>query len=175
MLVTNDRMLAERVRYLSSHAKDPNRTFWHPEIGYMYRMSNPQAALGLAQLERIEEFVAKKRQIFSWYQERLAGIAGLALNIEPPNTRNNYWMTSIVLEGKFPLGRDELAAKLKERQVDTRPFFYAISSFPMYRKAPNPVAYHLGVNGLNLPSGVMLTEEQVDYVARQVRELLGVV
>lgn len=174
MLVTDDAGLASRARFFGSHAKDPNRSFWHPEVGYMYRMSNPQAALGLAQLERLEEFVAAKRRIFGWYHDRLGGIDGLRMNAEPAGTHSNYWMSSIILDRAFNVTRDELMAKLHERKVDTRPFFYPITAMPMYRRAQNPVSYHLGANGMNLPSGVRLTEEQVDYVARQVREVLGV-
>lgn len=172
MLVTDDAQLAQRARYFSSHAKDPNRSFWHPEVGYMYRMSNPQAALGLAQLERLEEFVAAKRRIFGWYRDRLGGISGLRLNAEPAGTRANYWMNSIILNHPFRVSRDELMQQLHDRKVDTRPFFYPITALPMYRRAINPVSYHLGANGMNLPSGVLLTEEAVDYVARQVRDIL---
>ena len=174
ILVTNDVEIYEKAKYWGNNAKDSKKMFWHSDIGYMYRMANLLAALALGQLERIEEFVNKKRQIFLWYKKRLQHIEGLSLNVEKDWAKNIFWMSSIVLDKDFNISRDKVMAKLKERLIDTRPFFYPISMFPMYNKptVDNPVAYHIGPNGINLPSGVNLTEEQIDYIARQVKDIL---
>ena len=174
MLVTNSSDIYEKAKYWGNNAKDSHRMFWHTDIGYMYRMSNLLAALGLGQLERVDEFVDKKRQIFHWYQKRLGNIKGLLLNTEKKWAKNIYWMSSIVLDRDFGITREKVMIRLKERLVDTRPFFYPMSMFPMYksRSINNPIAYHIGPNGINLPSGVNLTENQVDYISEQVKDVL---
>ena len=172
MLVTNDPAYYERARSLRVHGRDPEKEFWHTDIGYMYRMSNIQAALGVGQLEHIEPMVAKKRQIFHWYKERLEGSPRLTLNTENAWSESNYWMTSIVLDETYD--RTAFRAALLAHGIDTRPFFYPISSLPMYHRGEvtTPVSHCLGRQGINLPSGVMLSEEKVDYIARAVLELV---
>ncbi len=174
MVVTDSDDLYEKVTYWGNHAKDSSKAFWHTNIGYMYRMANLLAAIGLAQLERNESFINKKRKIFSWYKKRLGNIEGLSLNVERKGTKSIYWMSSIVLDRDFGVTRDELMAKLREAKVDTRPFFYPLSMFPMWKEHDTPAAHHVGTQGINLPSGVMLTEEQVDYVCSQIKKLLKV-
>jgi perosamine synthetase len=176
MFVTDDEALFERVRHLGDHGRHPHIPFFISAVGYKYKMSNLQAALGLAQLERIEELVARKRQIFGWYRQRLAGVPGLQLNVERPWARNIYWMSSVVLDESLGISRDALIAGLKQRQIDSRPFFPPMSSFPMFtnRAEANPVAYRIARQGLNLPSGHNLTEEIVDRVCGSLRDVLGV-
>ncbi len=176
MLVTSDPALLERARYMNDHGRDPHEAFVNTAIGYKYKMSNLQAALGLGQLERIEEMVAKRRVIFEWYRERLQGTSGLSLNVERPWARNIYWMTSIVLGPEHSIGRDEVMTGLKQRNIDSRPFFLPISSFPMFesRQHVNPVAYNVSHRGINLPSGHNLTEADVDRVCESLLEVLGV-
>src|SRR5438046_8211939 len=99
MFSTNNRALHERVLRLRDHGRPPgDRTFWNTEVGYKYKMSSLQAALGLAQLERIEALTARKRDIFGWYREALAGVPGVTLNHEPAGTRNSYWMVTAVID-----------------------------------------------------------------------------
>lgn len=172
MIVTNNAELYEKASYWGNHAKEKNKIFWHDNIGYMYRMANLLAALGLGQLQRNEKFIAKKRKIFGWYKERLKDIDGISMNIEKEGTKSIYWMSSIVLDKDFGLTRDEIIAKLKEKKIDTRPFFYPLSMFPMWKEQKTPNAHHVGLNGINLPSGVNLTEEQVVYVSEQVKNIL---
>jgi perosamine synthetase len=166
MLVTDDEGLFLRAKYLGDHGRDTKRAFVNTAIGFKYKMSNLQAAMGLAQIERIEELVERKRLIFRWYQERLSGVRGLTLNIERPWARNIYWMTSIVLDDSCGLSRDAVIAGLKEQGVDSRPFFFPVSSFPMFesREAQNPVAYDVSRRGINLPSGHNLTQQDIDRV-----------
>jgi perosamine synthetase len=174
MFVTDDEALFERVRHLGDHGRHPHIPFAISEVGYKYKMSNLQAALGLAQLERIEELVAKKRQIFGWYRRRLEGVPGLRLNAERPWARNIYWMSSVVLDDRPGVGRDAVIAGLKQWNIDSRPFFPPMSSFPMFasRADANPVAYRLARQGINLPSGHNLTEETVDQVCRRLLDVL---
>ncbi len=173
--VTSNPIFHDRAKSLYDHGRDFGRQFWvHEYGGYMYKMSNLHAALALAQLERVEEFVAKKRELFSWYTEGLNDVDCLVLNKPLPNTLSNMWMSSFVLKSNSPVTREALRAKLKERMIDTRPFFYPISMFPMYasRKFNNPNAYRVALNGINLPSGVERTEEEVVYICEQVKEIL---
>lgn len=175
MLVTNDHDLLKKAEYLNNHGEEPGKKFWQTSVGYTFEMTNIQAALGLGQLERLEEFVDKKRQIFDWYHARLKDIEGISMNMERPNTKSNRWMPSIILDRDFGITREEIRGKLKEEYlVDTRPFFYPISMFPMYEEQDTPVAHHIGLNGINLPSGLSLTEEIVDYVSASVRKVLKV-
>lgn len=173
MLVTNSEKLYQEAKYINNHGEDPNKKFWQTSVGYTFEMSNIQAALGLAQLERIEEFVDKKRKIFDWYYERLKDVDGISLNSERPNTKSNRWMSSIILDKDFGISRDQLRAELKKKLIDTRPFFYPISMFPMYKEQNTPVAHHLGLDGINLPSGLMLQEEEVNYIATVLKNILN--
>ena len=172
-LLTDDEDLKKKAWFYNDHCRDPERTLFNIDIGYKYKISNLQAAIGLAQMEKIEQIVAQKRQIFSWYQERLGDIEELALNIEKPETRNIYWMSSIVLGDQIKYGRDEFISKLKERMIDSRPMFHPISSFPMFDNADNPVAYKVPMRGINLPSGHERREEEIDYICAHIRDLLG--
>lgn len=175
MLVSNDDELFEKAVYLNDHGEAKNfKKFWQTSVGYEFEMSNLQAALGLAQLERIDKFVAKKRQIFDWYYKRLQHIEGISLNSERPGTKSNRWMSSIILDRDFGIERDELREALKKKKIDTRPFFYPISMFPMYKEQNTPVAHHVGLRGINLPSGLQITEEEVDYISRTLSRILGV-
>ena len=172
MLVTDNTELFEKVKHYSEHGRS-GVGFDISDIGFKYKMSNLQAALGLAQLKRIEELVGKKRRIFSWYLDELGEIDGLRINggmtdhIQP-----SYWMTSIVLEREFRVCRNVLMEKLKDRKIDTRPFFPPISSFRMFKLVDNPTAIFLGNNGINLPSGHRITWDEVKYVCDCIKEIL---
>jgi perosamine synthetase len=176
MLVTNNEELYERVKFLGDHGRDKQRPFQIARVGYKYKMSNIQAALGLAQVERIEELVAKKREIHGWYRQRLENVPGLNLNAERAWARNIYWMSSAVLDENLGVRRDGLMAGLKERHIDSRPFFPPMSSFPMFRCAEdrNPVAYRVSRCGINLPSGHNLSEDDVDRVCNAILEMITV-
>jgi len=173
MFVTNNKKLFERVSYLNAHAEDPHRKFWQTGVGYTFELPNVTAALGLAQLERIDELVKKKRQIFDWYNAHLSKIDGISINTERKKTKSNKWMTSFILNKKFKFTRDKLIAELKKYNIDSRPFFYPISSFPMYKNAHSPIAYHTGLNGINLPSGYECTKKEIDYICAVIKYLLS--
>ena len=174
MLVTDDYELFNRALHFANHGRSGSG-FDISEVGYKYKMSNLQAAWGLAQLERIGELVGKRQQIFEWYRHELKGVDGLQLNkfinyIESPN----YWMTSIVLKKDFGITRDELMTKLYGHGIDTRPFFPQMGSFVMFKSYNNPVAKYYGRNGINLPSGHNLMHEEVIYVCDCLKKILGV-
>lgn len=182
MLVTNDDELLARSAVQRDHGRAPGDvSFFNREIAQKYRMSAMQAALGLAQLERLDELVARKREIFGWYRARLSGVSGLALNPEPPDVVPAYWMVTVVPDMSLGVGKRALIERLSDRGIDARPFFYPLSSLPAYASRPeaksaatrNPVAYRLSETGVNLPSGLNLTEELVDRVCRAVVESLG--
>ena len=175
MVVSSDDALMERIRFLADHGRHPTIPFLIQEVGYKYKLSNLQAAMGLAQLERIEELVGKKRVIYGWYKARLSDVPEVALNAEREWARNIMWMSSVVL--RDGIDRAAVMKGLKEKGVDSRPFFPPVSSFPMFEShaQKNPVAYRLGRQGINLPSGHNLTEDEVAYVSRSLREVLAAV
>jgi perosamine synthetase len=180
MVVTNDDELADRLRYLKDHGMSPERRYYHTELAFNYRLTNLQAALGLAQLEQIEDFIARKRAIFKQYAQILSGIPGAQLNVEQPGMRNVFWMISLVLGEQITLDREELGARLRAHSIDWRPFFVPMHTLPhladyraVGREGPGcPVSDRLARRGLCLPSGCNLDPEEVQYVAGTVRELI---
>lgn len=174
MIVTNDSELFDKIKHFAEHGRSSSG-FDISDIGYKYKMSNLQAAWGCAQLERIDELVAKKRLLYSWYKEELDGIEGLLLNKESNDVENPiFWMNSIVLDKNFGITRDEVMKVLKDEDIDTRPFFPPMSSFKMFKCMYNPIATHIGENGINLPSGHNLTRDEVHYVCLCIKKILGV-
>jgi perosamine synthetase len=177
MLVTDSKALYQRCLFQRDHGRDNTqpKMFWNTEVAYKYKMSSMQAALGLAQLERIEEIVARKRQIFFWYQEALADVEGIILNTEEPWIKNTYWMVTILLDQNLGITKETLIHDLKERKIDARPFFYPLSSLPAYQsksQTDNKVAFSLSPFGINLPSGFNLTQEQVIYIVNALKTLI---
>lgn len=170
LLTTDDAALAERARFLRDHAMSPEKRYWHPEVGYNYRMTNLQAALGVAQMEQIEAFIARKREIARAYNRLLGDVPGLVLPPEASWATSVYWMYSLLVTDGFPLTRDALRDHLRRQEIDSRPFFYPIHEMPPYRQAESlPVAERLSRQGINLPSGVTLTDEDIERVAEAIR------
>ncbi len=165
IIVTDNQAWAERAFFLENQGRYPENPYWHPELAYNYRMTNIQAALGLAQLERIDEMLAIRCRNAAHYSRRLAEVPGLTLPPCMPWAQNVYWMYSVIVEDEFGLSRDDLRAKLRQAGIETRPFFYPVHALPMYNTGQSlPVAAELSRRGLNLPSGATLTAEQIDYV-----------
>jgi perosamine synthetase len=182
MLLTDDESLYQRSRIITDHGRRPgDRAFWNAEIGQKYKMSSLQAALGLAQLERIEELVARKRQIFGWYRAGLDRAPGISLNAEPDGTRNSVWMVTAVMDAALGWTKEALAKALAADGIDTRPFFYPLSSLPAYAASPqvevagkrNRVAYDISPRAINLPSALSLTEDQVGFVCDRLTMLVS--
>jgi perosamine synthetase len=172
LLTTDDDALAEKVRFLRDHAMSPEKRYWHTEVGYNYRMTNLQAALGVAQMERIEEFIAKKRHIALTYNQGLREIDSITLPPEASWATSVYWMYSILLANDFPLSRDEVMLSLRQQNIDSRPFFYPIHVQPPYQADISlPVAEDLSRRGINLPSAVTLNEEDIQRIVQALRKM----
>lgn len=175
MFVTNDSQLYERVLTLSNHgrARSQTKQFWPDVVGYKYKMSNIQAAIGCAQMERIDELVTRKREIFFRYTSGLEGLFGLTVNPEPPNTRNGYWMPTVVFSSKIAVSRDVLFKAFQSDNIDGRDFFSPLSTLPMFASQPdNVVAYDLPRRAINLPSYHDLKPEEQERVIACVRSVL---
>jgi perosamine synthetase len=170
MLATNDPVLADRVRQLNNHGRAANdpRQFWPSELGYKFKMSNIQAALGCAQLERLDALVDRKRKIFQHYQRRFtAALPDARMNPEPTGCFNSYWMPTLVLPPRLAHRRDAVLAALRERGIDARIVFHALSDTPVgsgLALAPTPVAHAVAASGLNLPTYHDMTLEDQDVV-----------
>jgi perosamine synthetase len=181
MLVTSNEALYRRVLVLRDHGRAPGPvTFINDEVAYKYKMSALQAALGLAQLERLDELVEHRRMLFGAYREGLGDIEGLTLNAEPEGVKNSYWMVTAVLDPSWGIDKTQLGARLKERGIDTRPVFNPLSSLPAFASEPdaararerNTAAYALSPFGINLPTAGCLTRDDVAYVCHAVRGVL---
>ena len=178
MVLTDDLQLAQKARSLRNLCFQPERRFYHQELGHNFRMTNLQAALGLAQLERIEQIIARKRWMGTEYTRRLQDISGLQLPVEEPWARSVYWMYGVVLSEETGMDAAEFAKRLADRDVQTRPFFLGMHEQPVFHRRglfegeSHPVAERIARQGLYLPSGLTLTEGQLEHVVRAVREVL---
>ena len=179
MVVTNDSKLAERARRFRNLCFGRDQRFSHTELGYNFRMTNLQAAVGLAQLERIDDHLARKRRLAARYAERLGELGGVQLPVERPNVTNVYWMYGIVLDDGLPLDAATLGARLKAQGVDSRPFFLGMHEQPVLRELglfageTYPVTERLARRGLYLPSGLNLSETEIDQVCLAVKRCLA--
>ncbi len=179
MLVTNDPEIAERCRSLRNLCFEPQQRFVHQELGWNLRMSNLHAAIGVAQLERLDEFVARKRAMGKRYTELLADIPGIELPLARTDYAENiYWVYGIVLKAEVPFDAKVVRQKLAAAQIGTRPFFWCMHEQPIFAKmglfagVSCPVAERLARRGFYLPSGIALTESQIDRVTSSLREIL---
>ena len=175
MVTTNDAALERVLRRLRDHAFDPERHFWHEYLGFNYRMTNLQAAVGLAQTERLAEIVAARRRLRTLYEERLRVIPGLVLPGEDAGARSVFWMYAIRVEAAFGTSRDELRRQLAARGIETRTFFVPIHVQPVYfdryRGRRFPVAESLCRDGLYLPTSEALGERDVDWICGEIAEI----
>lgn len=179
MAVTDDGALAARMRFLADHGRRPGDvSFRNEEVAYKYKMSAMQAALGSAQLSRLDELVALKRRIFRWYDERLGDDQRVVLNEHRQGLFNSVWMSTVIVDPGVGLDKVELARRLAARGIATRPFFDPLSSLPAFRQGAadrsgdRPVARALARTGLNLPSALTLGEDDVERVCRALRAAL---
>lgn len=182
MVVTNRDDLFDRISAMRDHGRNRanHRYFTTDEIGFKYRMSGLQAAFGRAQLSRIDELLDKKKRIFGWYDERLNDIPGIRLNYDRPEVTNSFWMVTLVVDRSYGLSTNEMMQYFDQHAIDTRPFLPPLSSLTAFAEYEtvcgaadrNPVAYDIAARSINLPSALMLDEEQVDRVCTDLRELL---
>lgn len=172
MITTDNKDLYNRLRYLRDHAMSKEKRYWHTECGFNYRMTNLQAALGCAQMERIDELMERKQQIFRCYQAHLKDIPGISLNRTNDWATNAYWLVCIEIESYDEQQRDELIGRLKEKGIDTRPYFYPMSSMPYLTPADTPFAYSRSQKGLNLPTYFDLTKGDIDHICNVIKQVI---
>lgn len=175
MFVTNDQALYERLLTLSNHgrARGQTRQFWPDVVGFKYKMSNVQAAIGCAQLERVEDLVRGKRAVFEAYQAHLSALP-LLMNPERAGTVNGYWMPSIVVDSGVPFDREMLLQAFSGDNIDGRVFFWPLTQLPMFQaQSEHRVAYALPARAVNLPSYHDLAEADIERVARLVRDAVS--
>jgi perosamine synthetase len=179
MIVTNDAQIADKARRLKDQAFSPQRRFLHTNIGFNYRMTNVQAAIGLAQLESIDKFVEMRRKNAALYNAGLKNMPGITLPQQKEWAKNVYWMYGIVAGEELGINRDSLMQKLKEKGVDTRTFFIPMHVQPaflnmgLFEGESYPVATELSEKGLYLPSGSGLKPEEIDVVCASIREIVS--
>jgi len=172
MLTTNDPELYQRARRLRDHAMHPKRRYFHEERGFNYRITNLQAALGVAQLERIDDFLSRRTEIMDWYREAIPATNQVRLNRVKSWAKSAYWMVCLEVDWFDEKRRDRFMQSLRSRGIDSRPYFCTLSSMPMYNQAPLPVAASKARIGLNLPSYYELTKSDVGRVGSDVNALL---
>jgi perosamine synthetase len=168
MVVSPDKTLIERARHLKGQGLAAHREYWHDVVGYNYRMTNIQAAIGLAQLERSEEFVERKRAIATLYGELLKNTP-VEIHREAPETRHSYWMISVLVE-RAEL-RDPLREHLAKAGIETRPLFYPVHTMPMHSRnfRRHPVAEDLAWRGINLPSWPGLKNSEIERICHEIK------
>jgi len=177
MCLTDNEELATRMRILRDHGMNPNRRYWYDVVGFNYRMTNLQAAVGAAQVDKLDMLIGKRRQLASWYQEAFKDLVERGLVTLPPEmpwAKSVYWMYSILVEDRFGTSRDELINSLKERGIETRPLFYPLHLMPPYQRRNSrafSVAEEVGRKGINLPSGPRVTKEQVIQITNSIRSI----
>jgi perosamine synthetase len=173
MVLTSAAKLDARLRLLRDHAMSPTRRYYHGEVGFNYRMTTMQAAIGLAQLDRFTEILERKRRLAHWYRRHLSGLP-LDLPPQVADTDNVHWMFSVVLRKESRVDRARLGRGLLERGIDWRPFFVPVPELPPYRDGRRyPVAHRLGTHGLNLPSGPLLRASDVRFICDAIADLLA--
>ena len=180
MVVTNDDSLAETCRSLRNLCFEPQRRFVHERLGWNFRMTNMQAAIGLAQLERLEEFVEKKRHIGSLYNELLQDIPGIRLPVQTTDYAENiYWVYGVVLEKEIGADAREIMRRLSEEKIGTRPFFWPMHEQPVLKRLGlfsgenYPIAEEIARRGFYLPSGLALTDNQIRRAANSLKRIIN--
>jgi perosamine synthetase len=176
MFITNDVEFYEKVLTLSNHGRARNQTkqFWPDAIGFKYKMSNIQAAIGYGQMERIHDLVSRKREIFTYYQKQLEDLAGVTMNPEKANTINGYWMPTVVFDKSTGITREKLQAAFASENIDARVFFHPLSSLPMFEdKLANTNAWDIPHRAINLPSYHDMAFNELDRVVEVIKSLIN--
>lgn len=160
---------------LRDHGMSPSQRYWHDEVGYNYRMTNMQAAVGVAQMERIDEIVERKVQIGEQYRRELSGVEGLTLPANIDGRKNTYWLFTAVLGDEHHVGRDALISKMKKNGIDLRPVFYPLHEMPPYQKYGSSqfeVSSYVSYSGVSFPSSVKLSRYEIENICQSFRSSL---
>lgn len=177
MVVTSNKKIAERCRNFKNLSFLKEKRFWHKELGFNYRMTNIQAALGLAQFERIDEYVKARRNNARLYNSLLEGIPGITRPVERSKTKNVYWMYGVLIDRKFGMNRNKLMGALRAKGIETRTFFLPLHDQPVFKEVGRsarkcfPVAQDIARRGLYLPSGSGLKKKEIEYICQCVKSL----
>ena len=176
MCITDNEKLAEKMKILRDHGMSPKRKYWHEVIGFNYRMTNLQAAIGVAQLKKLDKFIEKKRQIAKWYSKELRELeeCGLIkLHPEMKWAKCVFWLYSILIEPKAKINRDELMKNLEQYKIESRPFFTPMHLLPMYKTNEKLlIAENLAKKGINLPSSITLTKRNISFICEIIKNVL---
>jgi len=176
MCLTNDEDLAEKMRMLRDHGMSPQKKYWHETIGFNYRMTNLQAAVGVAQLAKIEKFVDKKRKIAKIYAEELSKLQDITLHPEMPWAKCVYWLYTVLLKEKINVDRNMLMEKLAMEGIETRNMFYPLHEMPIYQEYASSTcstSSKISSRGLSLPSSTKLTEEDILNITQKLKEIIS--
>jgi perosamine synthetase len=177
MVVTNNKSLAKKARILKDLAFSPKKRFLHIDIGFNYRMTNLQAAIGLAQLEKINKFVESRRRNAYLYNQYLKGIKGLVLPVEKEWAKNVYWMYGVLVDREFGMTRNQLRGELLKKGIETRDFFIPLHRQPICKKMrlfhneSYPCSEKLSQQGFYLPSSSKLKKEEIQFIAQAIKEI----
>jgi perosamine synthetase len=177
IVLTDDIAVAERVRRLKGQGMDPERRYWFPTLGYNYRMTNLAAAIGLAQVEKIDWHLQRRHEVAEAYRDLLGDNPMLRFQPEMPWAKHAYWMVSVVLDSSVTSTRDEVMEELHDMGIETRPFFYPIHKLPIYQSYADlgsfPVAEDVAARGLNLPTSALLSKADIKYVSSAITRALS--
>lgn len=167
MITTDDEELYKRMKLLKAQAVSPEKKYWHIDVGYNYRMTNMQAAIGLGQLENIDWHIQQRERVAKLYMKYLRDVQDyMKLQFTPSNCKQTYWMSNVILQDNVQKERDEVMREMEACNIEMRPVFYPMHIMPPYldKSLSLPVAEKLGYRGISLPSHAMLTEEDIKYI-----------
>lgn len=177
MITTNDKKLALTMRQLKGQGMDPNRRYWFTMIGYNYRMTNIEAAIGLAQLEKIDVHMSERQRVALSYMSKLKDLVAdgyIKFQEVTDNSHHVYWMFSVLFTDKVSLSRDNIIEQLQENGIETRPLFYPMHVMPPYKddKANCPISEKIAFNGINLPTHSLLSDEDIEYICNTLKAIV---
>lgn len=176
MVTTNDEKLYQRMKLLKGQAVSPEKRYWHVDVGYNYRMTNMQAAVGLGQLENIEWHMEQRKRVAGLYAKHLSGAEKyMKLQHVPENYKSVYWMSNVILQDEVEKERDQVMQEMENCNIEMRPVFYPMHIMPPYfeAEAKFPVAEKLGARGISLPSHAELDEEKIEYICDCLKKIVG--
>lgn len=173
MCLTDDKNLKDKMEMLRDHGMDRDKRYWHNEVGFNYRMTNLQAAVGVGQLEKVDEIIQKRNWIKNTYDKYLKDIPGITLQKKLSNRDNVCWMYSILINKKFNVTRDELSGILKNNNIGSRPFFYPLDEMDIYKEYRNGNKLNnsklISRQGLNLPTSLNLSEDDIKRITKVIK------
>lgn len=175
MIVTNDEKLDAQMRQLKGQGQDPNRRYWFTEVGYNYRMTNVAAAIGLGQLEKIDEHIQERKNVASWYFEEFKDFSEYVdIQKVTEGADSVWWMFSVLLKDSVKISRDDVMGKMDDMGIETRPVFYPMHIMPVYedKNANCPVSEYVASRGMNLPTHALLSKEDVKYVCDTLKGII---